>query len=211
MRKRVDTAGLSLLELLVVLALLGVIATFGYPALDKTLNRSKLEGSARQGAVLMQLARFEAIKRSITAGVVQDFEADVRGNNEMIAFVDDTLPVGYSGTDRVLQRFNLPAGVAIAGPGDAEGNVHVHSSIGLPVNAEGEATALFDSAGALANSGGNPAAFRFSDRRGNSLEIRVDPPSIGKVRIQKYTGTGDAAVETNWHEAGEDRDRWVWN
>ena len=62
--RRPAAAGFSLVELLVVLALIGILALIGMPWMLGTLHRAKLVATAREASTLMQGARLEAIKRS---------------------------------------------------------------------------------------------------------------------------------------------------
>lgn len=194
-------AGFTLIELLVVLAVLGVAILIGYPALDKMMQRSKLEVSARQAAALMQTARFEAIRRGGTAGVKQDI-----ATREVVAFAELDAVAGLSAGDRILNRFTLPTGVEFYGPGDVEAgtrdNAYWNSDPAVP-----DGYALFGSDGAADAA----AAFRFADLRGNFLETRVDPPATARVAVQKYAGSGDPSVEANWQEPGEGGEAWQWN
>ena len=57
-------AGFTLIEMLIILALAGVVMILGAPTLVNLVHRSRIEGSAQQVAVLLRQARFEAIKRS---------------------------------------------------------------------------------------------------------------------------------------------------
>jgi type II secretion system GspH-like protein len=200
---------------------MGIVAALGVPALLNTLNRNKLDGSAREAAVMMQAARFEAIKLGVRAGVTQDFAAGFV-ENALISFVDLEVDGVYRpdpngngqldvGEDRLLGRYGLPRGVAFAGPGDRAGNVHTNASTGF--DEVGEAgTVLFTSDGSAVKSG----AFRFSDSRGNCLEARVEPRTTARIFVQKYDGPipppADPEAEAAlWLEPGEGGSPWEWN
>ena len=57
-------AGFTLIETLIVLALMGVLLTLTAPTLVTIIHRTRIEGSAQQVAILLRQMRFEAIKRS---------------------------------------------------------------------------------------------------------------------------------------------------
>lgn len=63
------SSGFSLIELVVVLALIAVAAVLGFPTLRAVLHRSKIGGCAQQISVAMQQARFEAIKKATSVTV----------------------------------------------------------------------------------------------------------------------------------------------
>ena len=221
-KSRVDrSSGFNLLEMLVVLVVMGVIVALGVPALLNTLNRNKMDGTAREAATMMQAARFEAIKRGVRAGVTQDFDLGF-AENALISFVDIAAdgvfvedPNGNGqvdvGEDVQLGRYGLPRGVALAGPGDIAANVHTHASTGFDEVGD-EGTVLFSSDGSAVKAG----AFRFSDNRGNSLEARVEPRTTARIFVQKYDGPipppGDPVAEAAlWLEPGEGGSPWEWN
>jgi prepilin-type N-terminal cleavage/methylation domain-containing protein len=62
--------GFTLVEMLVVVAILFIAVMIGTPFLSKQIERSKIVGVANQAAGLMRLARMHAIKRSSEVGCV---------------------------------------------------------------------------------------------------------------------------------------------
>lgn len=194
-------AGFTLVESLIVIAVLGIAALLGVPAFLDMLRRERLVGSAREAATLMRLARSQAVKTNRRAGVTMDF-----ARNEVVAFADRDGSGAYEATDQVLGRYVLPNGISMFGPGDdIDGEVHNNANVGFPENADGEGTVLFSSLGAASTSG----AFRFTDAGVNYLEARVDPPATGRVSVQKHAGGSD--VPGNWFEQGEDGNEWEWS
>lgn len=65
-------AGFTLIESLLVVALIGILAMFSIPALLSFIERSKLESTVRQAASQVQLARLDAIKRGAPTTVTMD-------------------------------------------------------------------------------------------------------------------------------------------
>lgn len=210
MRVRQRVAGFTLIELLVVLVVMALLIGIGAPALMNTLNRARLQGSARQTAVMLQIARSEAIKRGVRAGVTVDYTT-----NEVIGFVDvdfDVNPGFNLPVDRELGRYPLPKGVTMYGPGDAEGGPHTEGNwgstgdgVGFVENAALEGTAFFRPDGGVDREG----AFRVKDNKSNYLETRVAPAATARIAVKKFEG-GDPADPDNWQEPGEG-DGWEWN
>lgn len=62
--------GFTLVEMLVVVAILFIAVMLSAPYLSKQIERSKIVGVANQAAGLMRLARMHAIKRSSEVGCV---------------------------------------------------------------------------------------------------------------------------------------------
>jgi Tfp pilus assembly protein FimT len=76
--RRRDVAGVSLLEIVVVIAIIGVVIAVTIPSMDRWFAEQRVKGAARAGADLIMLARAEAI-RTGTPHVVF-FGVDPDGN-----------------------------------------------------------------------------------------------------------------------------------
>lgn len=186
-RTRSAPGGFTIVELLVALAILGVLMLLGVPTLLDLIHRGRMEGLTRETAVLMQQARLEAIKRNRSAVVLADLVA-----GEMVAFVDDgTDPPNRSldPGERILGRLSLPAGITLSAPG------------GLPA-IDGFTAAdgpVYQPNGSALETG----ALRFGDPRGNFLELRIDPPATAHLQVRKFEQGG-------WYAPGEGGVVWEW-
>jgi Tfp pilus assembly protein FimT len=76
--RRRDAAGISLLEIVVVVAIISVVLLVTMPSMDRWFSEQRIKGAARAGADLIMLARAEAI-RTGTPHVVF-FGVDPDGN-----------------------------------------------------------------------------------------------------------------------------------
>jgi prepilin-type N-terminal cleavage/methylation domain-containing protein len=176
-------AGFTMIELLVVLALIGVLLTLGIPALNNFIHRSKIEGIARQTAALMQLARFQAIKLNGTTRVAASYATD-----EVYAFFDADIadgPTFNAAVDRELGRYKLPNGVRFWAAKDSpEGK----SALTLGDNDEDCDTCPTTSWEEFRPDGtaAKPGAMRFGDERENYLEVRVATAATGRVQVAKF-------------------------
>jgi prepilin-type N-terminal cleavage/methylation domain-containing protein len=197
---RSGARGFSLVEMLVVPALVGIAAVISLPALLETLNRFRPSATAREAAAFMQLARMEAIKRSVRSEVIFDGAesslvafADIDGNGNHDPAADRTIAGPY----------RLPPGISLWGPSDAAAN-DVNSILGWDDGADPNEGPVFLPNGSAVRTG----AFRFRDRRGNFLEARVEFAGTAKVSIQKWFGGGDP--NGNRYENGESGNDWEW-
>jgi prepilin-type N-terminal cleavage/methylation domain-containing protein len=195
--------GFTMLEALIVLAILSVIATMGYASLIPVLKRQKLIGAAREGANAMRQARAEAVKRGLPAGVAQDF-----AGRRLVVFRDVDNDGAYTAADPIIAHYPLTAGVLMLGPGDTTASpVNASWGFGEISGSSSPGTVVFNSVGATAATG----AFRYSDAEGNYLEARVDPAASGKVSLRKYTpGGSDVNDIANWKEQGAGGVKWQW-
>jgi prepilin-type N-terminal cleavage/methylation domain-containing protein len=198
-------AGFTLVEMLVVVALIGIMALLGYPSLLGTLNRLRLTNTAREAAVFMQIARMEAAKRSLTTQVIyQDAATAIIGKPSLLAFADTNASGTYEdGIDKLLAGpYPLGKGVDLWGPAETskEGASAISGWTG-----DGP---VFNSNGSVQSVG----AFRFRDQNGNFIEARVEFAGTGKVVLQKWIGSGlSDDLVNDWKENGEDGNNWQWH
>lgn len=204
--------GFTLAEMLVVVAMVGIITLIGIPFMQRLLHKAKIQGAARETSILMNLARYEAIKRGVPVVV----QIDPAGN-EVFSFVDvhggldpllppDGLFAAIPGapartTDYVLGRIPLPAGVSFRFQALTDiASVDGFNNSGNPDPPDD--MAIFLSDGSVVDSG----AIRFADQRDNYLEARIDPPGTARIELRKWDDTDGA-----WYAFGEGGKPWSWN
>jgi prepilin-type N-terminal cleavage/methylation domain-containing protein len=172
--------GFTLIEMLVVLAILSIAALLSIPYLSAQIQRSKLLGVASQVSGLMRLARLDAIKYSRCSMVGINLSA-----RKVNAFSDkdgDCKPDAGEEIGEVI----LPNSVVFEAPGNQTGAASIDSGkfSDWPGNPN---MALFSSDGAIDKIG----AFRFkSEALGNGapnyLEVNVEPKATARVALRKY-------------------------
>lgn len=188
--RRAREQGFNLIELIVLMAIIGIISLLGFPALQNMIYRSKVEGSIRTAASQVRAARLDAVKRYKMVFVEADYT-----NHRFATWLDDGDESFDNTKDTLLSAFALPEAVEFWGPADAapEGPDAVNGlAVGEPYT--------FKKDGAAEVAGG----VRLGDAKGNFFEIRVDPPATGRVSLRKFDGTG-------WYVQGENGKNWVWN
>lgn len=203
MTNRNRPEGFTLLEAMVTLAILMVAVLMLVPTVQNLIVRSKLEGVTREVAQLIQLARLEAVKQSVSTIVRVD-----PATGAVIAFADvdgvgsddppDDLYNPVDGdprfqTDYLVGRTKIPYGVSQSAPG-AEAAVDDLT----PVGAERVVKILAD------GSAQDIGAYRFGDARGNFLEVRIDPKATARVSVKKWDGSA-------WWSRGEGGHPWQWD
>lgn len=204
--------GFTLAEVLVVVAMVGIITLIGIPAMQRLIYRTKVEGIARETTILMNLARYEAIKRGVpvvveidpAGGEVFAF-ADVHGGLDPLAPPDGIFAAIAGATARTtdypIGRLPLPAGVTFSFQAQTDlASVDGFNNDGNPDPPDDKA--IFMSDGSVLDSG----AIRFGDIRGNFLEARIDPPGTARIELRKWD---DADGE--WYAFGEGDKPWRWN
>lgn len=179
--------GFTLIELIVVLAIIVIAALIGMPALLNAIRRSATEGGVRQATMELRAARFEAIKNSATVYVEADF-----ANDQLLTWRETNVTAGLSPDDEQLRRMPLPTRLHFWGPADpgAEGP-DATDPLSTPVM-------TFMPNGAIDAVG----AYRFSDGL-NFLEVRVEPRATARVTMLKWNGI-------KFLPQGENDERWEW-
>jgi len=192
-RKGSLAKGFTLLELLVVLALASILMLFGLPALYNFIQRSKLEGIARETALLVQAARFNAIKNSGSQSVVK---LDL-ASRAIVSCQDNDLNGKCDATDPELGRYTLPSAISFGGPPNGL------PTTGLsPDPAGGSANiAILKADGSIQTAGG----FLLGDIRQNYLEVQISPQGTARVEVLKWDGT------SAYRAPGENGKPWTWN
>src|SRR3954453_3330628 len=104
--------GFTLIEMLVVMALLLVLLTLGMPSLMTVLHQAKIRGLVQETTVLMRLARIEAIKRSVQS-VVQIVPSTGAGDpGHVQAFLDLDSDKQLGANDTMIGTVTLLSGVS---------------------------------------------------------------------------------------------------
>lgn len=198
-------AGFSMVELLIALVIGAVIMTIGLPIVHGAIERARLEGQARTLAVLAGQARAVAITNNVETVLLfdgTDFVSFADRDGATAADPPDGVfnPVTgaeYKTTDWEVGRQPLDGGLSLAAPG-AQQAIDGFDYTGAP-EARPNGRAIFEPDGSLIVTG----AFRLADRRGNFLEVSLEPLATGKVTVRKWNGSA-------WREQGEGDVSWDW-
>jgi prepilin-type N-terminal cleavage/methylation domain-containing protein len=115
--------GFSLIELLVVVALIGMILLFAIPFLQHVIQRDRLASPVSQIQLFLQRARIEAIRRNATLGVDVNPTGGPNGRPLLTAFQDKNADNLYtpnqSGANKeeldppVRWQYEFPKGAAL--------------------------------------------------------------------------------------------------
>lgn len=196
--------GFTLVELLVVLAIAGIVMGAAMPAIYNAILRNQTEGAVREAASLLQRVRLEAIRSNRTGIVLLD-----PANRQLVAFVDvdgdrafNPDPTATPRTaDFEVARLPLPASIEFRDEGDQRGQQSVDGFTAVG----GDPWAIFLPDGSVADSG----AFRFADPRDNFFEARVEPAATARIEVRKWSPT-----DGEWQAPGDPADPaykpWEW-
>ena len=117
---RESSAGFSLHELMVVIAILAVLAAVAVPNLIRWQQAARLNAAAADILSLLQNARLRAVKENARVVVLFDPGGDGRLDGDYLAFVDDMRGgdsqwTHEAATERVVGKGRIPTGVTVSG------------------------------------------------------------------------------------------------
>lgn len=195
--------GFTLIEMLVVLALAMVLMLITIPAMFSTLRQGKLRGIAQETAVLMRLARLDAIKYS-TQTVVRIVLPTSTEIGRVEAFSDRNGDKKLTAGEPILSTRGLPKGIKFMAPPNIEGAASVAGFTPDPDGASKPKIAVFNSDGSIAAAG----AFHFADTYQNFLQVWVESPATARIELRKARLEGSA---WNFYASGDGKEAWKWN
>ncbi|MCP4250942.1 MAG: hypothetical protein GY778_28225 [bacterium] len=182
------SAGFSLLEMLVIIAVIGIVVAVGIPNMLVLFRQARLTAAANQVAGLVQQTRLRAIRdrQTYTVGVSG---ATIVGRG--------VLDAGLTGTNQITLDF-VDEGLAVFPPGPT-GETSPANCLG----AYDGNSATYDSLGVASGT----LAVCVSDGLGNVLQVALDFPN-GQPKVRKYVpGTNTFVEKTSAATAGS---TWDW-
>jgi prepilin-type N-terminal cleavage/methylation domain-containing protein len=192
--------GFTLIEMLIVMALMIILLLFAIPALQTSMRQGKLRGIANETATLMRLARLEAIRRSCTSIV------KIATNPPRVEGFPDCDGDGVADADKPgLGSFPLPYGTHLLAPPNLTGKDSVGLLSADPAGGAAK-VAIFQPDGSIQDIGG----FHFGDDNGNFLEVWVAPQATARIEVHKCRVCSDAMERTDWYAAGDGGEAWTW-
>jgi prepilin-type N-terminal cleavage/methylation domain-containing protein len=189
---RRSRAGFTLIEALVVLAIMSVLLMLGTPELLRVIRRSKLEGYAQTVAGTMRICRFEAVRQNVNTRLFVDYT-----NNQVLAATVDAAgnPVEVLGTQPLPSKIDFWAW--------SQDPRKDKAIVGFTTTATG-GWVEFRPNGSANTTGG----IRLADGN-NYLEVAVATQATGRIELRKsepdpktsaiaYRVNGEREYSWNW-------------
>lgn len=197
-RRPTGRSGFTIVEAILVVAIVGIASAILIPALGKMIRVTKMTGTAREAASFLRKTRFEAIKRGVPVRVDIDL-----ANNRLTAFADvhgDELtdpPDGVfkeiAGQPRGATDYEIVPWVAMPA------GVTLQQASGFTGPDAANKEVVFDTNGSVEDAG----AVRLADAYGNLLEVRITTVTAARVEVLKFDGT-------LYRSQGEEGSAWTW-
>jgi prepilin-type N-terminal cleavage/methylation domain-containing protein len=212
-------SGFTLIEMLVVLALMAALMFFSIPAFLPMIHQSKLTGIASEIESLMRLARLNAMRAGGTnqavVRILPATPADPIG--QVQAFMDSNADGTLNANETVLVTFQLPRGVTFMAPPNLTDAASVAGFNPDPGGAALPHIAIFRADGVLVVPNDLPppdavlacgangvGAFRLADNNDNFLEVCVKSTNAPKPFLRMW-------LNGKWLNNGEQKETWQWN
>ncbi len=207
-RRNPSSRGFTAIEMLVVIAILGILLTTGIPLFTSIIQQTKMVGIINNTGSMFRYARSEAIKKNFQTVLRYDFNtrrvevfADLHGTattDPPDGIFNPVVGEPPTTTDYWLGSFGLPAGIEVEAPGTQD---EIDGFTTVNNGGTNEQVAIFLPTGSIDVVG----ALRLADARGNYFEIRISPAATARIHVQKWDTT-----ELEWFEKGEDGHAWEW-
>lgn len=124
--------GFTLMELMIVIAIIGILSAVAFPMITATLPKYRIRAAARELVIDFKKAKIEAVKRN--RNVLLQFTLETAGNPDAggsyLFFVDEDGDGTFNAGDTSLKTVTMPRGIRLtAGPATAG-----YTNRGLPSN-----------------------------------------------------------------------------
>ncbi|MFP4039661.1 MAG: GspH/FimT family pseudopilin [Desulfosudaceae bacterium] len=97
-------SGFTLMELLIVIAIIAIVSAFAVPNVIRWRNNSQVNAAARDMYAAFQAARSEAVKQNMFCTIAMDAAVDGEGY-DYIMFLEDpeTADLVFNGSDTIIR------------------------------------------------------------------------------------------------------------
>lgn len=108
--------GFTLMELLIVIAIIGILSAVAFPMITATLPKYRLRAAARELVIDFKKAKIEAVKRN--RSVLLQFTLETVGNPDAggsyLFFVDEDGNGNFNAGDTTLKTVTMPRDVRLS-------------------------------------------------------------------------------------------------
>lgn len=113
-RRPAGARGFTLVELMITVAVIGILAVVAVPAMTDMINNSRLRGQSEEVTAALQLARSEALRRNqrITACASASGTSCAASANRFVVYWQDP---SNAATTEMVREISMPGSVQVSG------------------------------------------------------------------------------------------------
>ena len=114
-RRPAEARGFTLVELMITVAVIGILAVVAVPAMTDMINNSRLRGQSEEVTAALQLARSEAVRRNqrITACAAASGTTCAASATRFVVYWQDP---GNAANTEMVREISMPGSVQVSGP-----------------------------------------------------------------------------------------------
>lgn len=114
-RRPEQARGFTLVELMITVAVIGILAVVAVPAMTDMINNSRLRGQSEEVTAALQLARSEAVRRNqrITACAAGSGTTCAASATRFVVYWQDP---GNAANTEMVREISMPGSVQVSGP-----------------------------------------------------------------------------------------------
>lgn len=192
--RRTEGDGFSLTEMIVVIAIIGIITAIAVPFMGGVMRRSRVEAASRQIYMPLLRARLEAIKRGSNVLVEYSTSSSKASYQSALVYSDSTTGTAnaYDSTDTTIAKFpTAPSSDCTILIDDAD-----KASPGTTAQT---IEFVFTPFGSMDSANSTSKSIYVKDASGNVVQIRVPTSTSGKAAMTKLLASSYVTAPWKWY------------
>ncbi|HET9794175.1 MAG TPA: GspH/FimT family protein [Thermoanaerobaculia bacterium] len=189
---RVSNRGFTIIELIVVVAIVGIVLAIALPYFGVISRRAHLDAAARAVQMDLLKARVAALRRGSDVGVEVSTDVSKDSYHSAIVYIDANANGVLDSGETILARSPLP-------PSDANLVYRIAALNSVAPGTSAQTFSFVFSPLGNATTGSSSKALFLSDGKGNLIQVGVPIATSGKVAMTKLSGASYVPPPWIWY------------